>query len=108
MSTHTLILQDNQPVEAHVFEGTGQRVVCIDDRSYRVYQDGDCWYFMVRAQYPRSVRGDWPTLLRALCEIHLVYKAYETTVRKAKEAAQMSRDRRIHEIAEHVSKSPNT
>ncbi len=99
----TPVLFDDKTYEVQTFEDGAQRVVAIDDRYYKAYRDGDAWYFMVRAGHPRSIRGPWSDVLNAIVEIHHVYKGYEQRVRRAKEEAQRTRDRRINEVAERVS-----
>lgn len=78
------------------------RVVAIEDRTYRLRAGGDgTFYTMFRVgRHQRTVRGDFDQVLRATALQHLVYRRYEARVRKAKEAAQATRDRQLNELVE--------
>jgi hypothetical protein len=78
------------------------RVICIEDRTYRVRaaQNGT-YYTMFRIDgHQRSVRGSLDRLIRVVGLQHLIYKRYEQRVRKLKEEAQRVRDRQLNELAE--------
>lgn len=96
------VIFDERPYSVQVFEGEQERIVTVEDRYYRVYRDGDVWYFMVRTPLPRSIRASWDDAVRAIVQVHAIYRAYEQRVSRAKQDAQRQRDRKIHEVVEHV------
>jgi hypothetical protein len=86
--------------------GSGDRIVAIDDRTYHVRscqnQDGKQWFYtMLRVgRHQRTLRGDMPTILLAVARIHQVYDDYEKRCRRSKEDAQRLRDRQLNELFE--------
>lgn len=78
------------------------RVVAIEDRTYRVRAgENGTYYVMFRiGRHQRTVRGSLDRVLRVTALQHLIYRRYEARVRKAKEAAQAARDRQLNELAE--------
>lgn len=80
------------------------RVVCIDERTYRLHALGDDeFYMMLRVGgHQRTLRGPLPELLRAIAQIHLTYRQYDTRVRRAKEDAQRTRDHALNAAAESL------
>lgn len=80
------------------------RIVSIDDRTYRLHALGDdLFYMMLRVGgYPRTLRGPLPELLTTVAKIHLTYRQYDTRVRRAKEEAQRIRDRALNDVAESM------
>jgi hypothetical protein len=78
------------------------RVVTIEDRTYRVRAGGDgMFYTMFRiGRHQRTVRGEFDRIVRVVAMQHLIYRRYEIRVRKAKESAQATRDRQLNELVE--------
>jgi len=83
-------------------ESSGDMVLGIEDRFYRLYfVDQANYYMMVRCgHFSRSLRGSLDRLEEAAVKLHRIYRAYEARVRRAKEEAQRERDRHIHAVAE--------
>lgn len=78
------------------------RVVAIEDRTYRLRAGGDgLYYTMFRiGRHQRTVRGEFDRIVRVVGLQHLIYRRYEIRVRKAKESAQAARDRQLNELVE--------
>lgn len=99
-----IITVDGQDQQIHRYfsDDSLEVTIRIDDRYYRVHPDGsDNAYFMIKVGgIQRSIRGPLDNLIPSLVRVHRVYRRYDDDIRRAKEAAQRNRDRRLNTIAE--------
>lgn len=99
----------NASVEVQEFADGEQRIIAIDERTYRVRpaEDDGLFYYMLKVgNAKRSLRGPIGQIREAIVGIHLIYRSYDRRVRRVKEEAQKIRDKALHDIAEMLQSPP--
>lgn len=98
----------NTSIEVQEFTDGDQRIIAIDERTYRVRpaEDEGLFYYMLKVgKTKRSLRGPIDQVRDSIVAIHLVYQSYDRRVRRVKEEAQKVRDHSLHEVAEALRKT---